>query len=268
MPKLVWTLDSALAFARENAKGRYDLQKKSNRAYVLLLKAGLLDDLFSKKTPLPSPKNKREKNGDYRKGLSWSEDMVVLAEGRKYSSRTEFNRANGSAYRVARERSLLDQLYPNQKHKWFDKEVVLAEANKYSSRVAFMRGSGAAYHQARRNGWLELIDWPENNAPSDNDAIYIWRAKGVSHNGNPVYKIGVTSARLGIVRVQQVSRESGFEFDLICCEPVQCKASDLEKKLHILGENPGYTGFDGCTEFRAMSDSALYAAVSIICSAI
>ena len=103
---------------------------------------------------------------------------------------------------------------------------------------------------------------------SDNDAIYIWRAVGEYFNGNPVYKIGVTSARLETKRIKQCAAAAGFEFDLICCEPVQGKASELEKKLHILGENPGYTGIDGATEFRALSDSALYAAVSLICSAI
>ena len=198
----------------------------------------------------------------------WSDDEKILTEGRKYQSRQEFELGCVSAYQRAVRRGLIDQLYPSQRADWSDDEKVLAEGRKYLSKSAFALGSKSAYNVARVRNLLDLIDFPENNAPSDNDAIYIWRAVGQFYNGNPVYKIGVTSARLGTARIEQVAKESGFEFDLICCEPVQCKAHELERKLHVLGEDPQFTGFNGATEFRALSDSALYAAVSLICSSI
>ncbi|NLH94307.1 MAG: hypothetical protein GX466_08875 [Candidatus Cloacimonetes bacterium] len=228
---------------------RAEFKRESATAYGVARQRKLLDQLYPSKNALRA---------------DWSDDANVLAEGRKYSSRKEFYRGNNGAYDAARKRNLLDQLYPSLRADWSDDASVLAEGCKYVSRAEFKRESGSAYQVAWQRNLLDLIDWPEENAPSDNDAIYIWRAVGEYFNGHPVYKIGVTSARLGTARIEKVGRAAGFEVDLICCEPVQCKATDLEAKLHILGENPGYTGFDGCTEFRALSPASLDSAITII----
>ena len=244
-----WTDEAVLAEGRKYAS-RKEFSINAGGVYNAARRRNLLNQLYP---PVRS---------------DWSKDDDVLAEGRKYASRKEFQVNSGSAYRAARRRDLLDQLYPNTRDTsvWGDDEAVLAEGRKYGSRRDFQRDSNGLYQVALRRNLLDLIDWPEENATSDNDAIYIWRAVGQHYNGNPVYKIGVTSARLGTERIETVARRSGFEYDLICCEPVTCKATDLERKLHLLGEDPKLTGFDGCTEFRALSDSALYAAISMICS--
>lgn len=247
--KKKWTEDLAFAEGRKY-KSRSEFKRGSGSAYQVARQHGLLEQLYPSKT------------------AAWSDDQI-LAEGCKYISRRAFYLGSPSAYNRALQRNLLDQLYPSTLRDWSSDNTVLVEGGKYKSRREFQRGpSSSAYVVALQRNLLDLIDFPENNAPSDNDAIYIWRAVGQHYNGNPVYKIGVTSVRLGTVRVEQVAEASGFEFDLICCEPVACKATDLEAKLHILGEDPGYTGFDGATEFRALSDSALYAAISMICGVI
>ena len=213
---------------------------------------GLLDELFpplQRKTPT-------------------LEEARALAS--KYPSRKAFNKGHSSAYNVCRKAGVLDELFADNRgysrFKWTE-EAVREEAKKYKTKREFERDARGAAARARKLGIIDELGL-EGYPPSDNDAIYIWRAAGEYFNGHPVYKIGVTSARLGTVRIEQVAKDSGFEFDLICCEPVACKATELERKLHILGESPGYTGFDGCTEFRALSDSALYTAVTLICSAI
>ena len=246
--KTKWLNDEDVLAEGHKCGSRAEFARGSSGAYAAARKRGLLDQLY--------PILRGE----------WLDDADVLAEGRKYASRAEFWRGSCAAYEAARKRGLLDQLYPSLRGDWSDDAVVLAEGRKYASRAEFARGSKAAYHVALKHGLLDLIDWPEENATSDNDAIYIWRAVGQYFNGHPVYKVGVTSARMGVRRVEQVARASGFEFDLICCEAVQGKATDLERKLLILGESPGFVGFDGCTEFRALSDSALYAAITIICT--
>lgn len=247
MSKRKWTKEAALTEGRKYAS-RGEFAKGNGSAYDAARFNGWLDLLYP------------------RKQKDWSDDTKVLAEGRKYASRGEFQDGSPTAYQAALRRGLLDQLYPNFARKWLNDAAVLAEGRKYASRKEFSRNSQHAYKNACKRKLLDLIDWPEENARTDNDAIYIWRAVGQHYNGNPVYKIGVTSARLGTARVEEVARWSGFEFDLICCEPVTCKATDLERKLHLLGEDPQFTGFNGCTEFRALSDSALYAAISMICS--
>lgn len=252
MSKLKWTDEALLAEGRKYAS-RKEFAHGSNSAYLTATRrAGILDQLY------PSLR------GELRK-LS---DADLLAEGRKYASRKEFERADPSAYQKARRRNLLDQLYPDTNGKWkkASDADLLTEGRKCASRTEFSKHAKGAYDEANRRNLLDQI-YPEKLGifgNKDNDAIYIWRAVGQHYNGHPVYKIGVTSARLGTARIEWVSRKSGFEFDLICCEPVTCKATEIERKLHLLGEDPKFIGFDGCTEFRALSDSALYTAITLI----
>src|SRR5574343_589881 len=242
-----WTDADVLAEGRKYST-RAEFHNLAYKAYRVAYKRNLLDLLY--------PVSRRD----------WSKDEDVLAEGRKYATGAAFEYATRGAYNGARQRRLLDLLYPSKMRDWSNDEDVLAEGRKYGSRFAFQCGSKGAYNAAQRRNLLDLLDWPDAGASSNNDTIYIWRAVGQHYNGHPVYKIGVTSARLGVRRIEEVARDSGFEFDLICCEPVACKATELERKLHLLGEDPQFTGFNGATEFRALSDSALYAAISMICN--
>jgi len=244
-----WSKDEDVLLEGRKYSCRSEFEKESNAAYTHARKRNLLDRLY--------PSKKKD----------WSNDEDVLSEGQKYSGRTEFQQKSGSAYRAARLRGLLDLLYPSKYGDWTTDEAVIMEGSKYKSRSEFHRYSLTAFEAASSRNLLDKIH-PVSLERTDNDAIYIWQAVGQYYNGNPVYKIGITSARLGTRRIEKVAAGSGFDFELICCEPVQCKATDLEKKLLILGEDPEFQGFDGCTEFRALSNSALYAAVSLICGAI
>ena len=198
--------------------------------------------------------------------LKWTE-VKVREEAANYADRNSFSRYAHGAYNAAKKLGIIDELFDPKLAPDWDEARVRVEAEKFETLTAFQRGNGSAYNAARRLGIHRDLGFPEDRAPSDNDAIYIWRAVGQYFNGNPVYKIGVTSARLGTHRIERCSRSNGFGFEIICCEAVQGKASDLEKKLLILGEDPQFSGFDGATEFRALSDSALYVAVSMICGA-
>ena len=223
-------------------------------AYVAANKRhpGLLSELFGSVKTQPA----------YR----WGDEVDVRAEGLKYPSRIEFARYANGAHLAAKRMGILDDMFPRRIVARWTEAMIRTEAKNYATIAEFIRGSGSAYNAGRRLGIIDSLGFPEDRAPSDNNAIYIWRAVGQHYNGNPVYKIGVTSARLGINRILRCSRSNGFEFDLVCCERVQCKATELERKLLMLGEDPCFLGFDGATEFRALSDSALYAAVSMIAS--
>lgn len=154
----------------------------------------------------------------------------------------------------------------SKRKRWFDlpDEAVIAEGQKYATRKEFERGCESAYQVACKRKLIDKIGFAENNLPSDDDAIYIWRAVGQYFNGEAVYKIGVTSARLGKTRIERVAKGARFDFEVICCTPVVCKASSLEKRLLVLGDDPCFIGIDGATEFRALSDSALWLALGII----
>jgi hypothetical protein len=88
---------------------------------------------------------------------------------------------------------------------------------------------------------------------SDGNCFYLWRAVGAYFNGEPVYKFGVTSTRLKLDRIEIVANAGGLEYDLILWLPVT-DAFAIEAKVKRMGASPQYTGFDGCTEFRAFTD--------------
>ena len=100
--------------------------------------------------------------------------------------------------------------------------------------------------------------------PTDNDTIYIWRAVGQYFNGNPVFKVGITSRRCGFDRIEKVARKWGFDFEVVCCEFVNGRATDIEKILHTLGDDPKFVGVDGWSEFRAFDEDTLRAALLIV----
>ena len=94
--------------------------------------------------------------------------------------------------------------------------------------------------------------------------IYLWRAVGQVFDGLNVYKFGVTSARLDDRRIVEVARFAKFEFEVILLVNIKGAASVLESELLKLGASPGFIGFNGASEFRALTDSELQTAKSLI----
>jgi hypothetical protein len=199
---------------------------------------------------------------------SWNYESL-RAKLSEFSSREELlendPKVLDTAYRKYPE--LLEEFYGKPFR--YTKEILRDLMKNYSSRSEFSKSYGGGYAHCHKN-CPELLDefYPGYKNGHNNDVIYIWRAVGQFFNGNPVYKIGVTSSSKGMWRIEQVSKKSGFKYDLICCEKVIGKASDIERKLHTLGEDPRYLDINGRTEFRALTDSALYVAISIICGSL
>lgn len=246
MGKIVWNVDSVRKEASKYKK-RIDFMMRSSGAYKHAKRLGILDEIMPRST------------------RTWDK-AAVIKEGRKYATRKEFQVGSGVAYRLARKNGWLDEIVEPLNTRWTEAKV-RSVSELWNTKKEFQINCPGAYNYASKHGFLD--DLYENaHCPSDNDTIYIWRVVGEFFNGVPVYKIGVTSARLGTRRIEQVATDAGFDYELICCEQVQGKATDIEKKLHILGENPGYKTIDGYTEFRALSDSALYVAISMICEVV
>ena len=242
-----WTVEELIEEVKKY-KSRVEVQRGSPGAYGRLIRhhPELLDASF----------------GEYFK---WKEDDL-RKELLKYESKGELQKASGNLYSITLRRfpHLLDECYVSKIMCW-DRESVIEAINLCESRRQFSREFPGARRAIDRDfpELDALLPDPKHDGTS-NDTVYIWKALGQFYNGHPVYKIGITSERLNIKRIEQVSKESGFSYDLICCEQVVVSAAKLESKLLLLGEHPGYIGFNGSTEFRALSDSALYAAISII----
>jgi hypothetical protein len=148
---------------------------------------------------------------------------------------------------------------------WTD-EMLQAEAEKYQTRMDFVRESYNAYQRAAKRGLLDQIcGHMQEGLRSDDDVIYIWRALGETYRGEQLYKIGVTSERLGDIRISQVASAQHMTPQIIAIQNVEGRASTLEKALLELGEDPKFSpGTDGYSEFRALSDSELVQALNLI----
>jgi len=148
--------------------------------------------------------------------------------------------------------------------KWTE-EKLIADALKYKTRNEWKRESNCAYQAALKRDLLDVCcGHMESAGSTDNDAVYIWKAIGQFYNGNQVYKIGVTSARLGEIRVLQCANEADFDAEIVILANVNGKATEVEKSLLAIGADPKYVGFNGASEFRAMTAAQLNRAIDII----
>lgn len=248
-PMGYWTFDrchtEALLYETRSAFNR-----GSASAYVIARKKGWLDQICIHMKRLVKP------NGywDFEK---------CRAEALKYDTRTVFSLKSRSAYGSADLNGWLDQICSHmvelqKPDRYWTFERCHAEALRYKTRNAFKLGSHNAYSASRRNKWYTQIckHMPEKTSgyttASDNNCFYLWRVVGAYFNGLPIYKPGVTSTRLKFQRIKQVAKAGGLEYELILWLPV-INAYALETKIKSIGISPQYSGFDGCTEFRAFT---------------
>ena len=129
-------------------KSRVEFQKAATGAYNVASKNGWLDDY----TWLQRPEAHNKK---------WNRE-TCFDEAKKYKSRSEFERANGSAYGVASKNGWIDDytwFTASKTAKKWNRETCYAEAKKYNSRTEFSDACSKGYDLARRNGWLDDYTW-------------------------------------------------------------------------------------------------------------
>jgi len=194
----------------------------------------------------------------------WTDDEI-LQEAKKYNTRKEFATGSASAYETARKRGLLEEACKHMEvliNKW-TYEMVSNAASKFNTRYEFQKGNLAAYAASRKLGCTdEICSHMEDGRRSDNDAIYLWMD---NHTG--AFKVGVTSGRLGCDRIHHVANVGDIsDYTIIRCIhlPEGIKATDIETQLLKLGDETEHDNFDGCTEFRYLSDDELNEAIELI----
>jgi hypothetical protein len=157
-------------------------------------------------------------------------------------------------------------LFVNQLESWTEKKL-RDEVAKYKTKADLRRGNSAAYARLLTR-FSDRIDefcshMEAGFRASDNDAVYVWKAGQTTYNAKPVYKIGVSSMRTGNQRIYEVASDGGFDAEIVIVRNVN-NATKIEAALHSIGDNPGFIGFNGCTEFRALSDDELNTVVTLI----
>lgn len=237
---------------------RQEFQQKNGAAYKAAGLRKIRDQICGHMLKLKNPKG------------HWTPE-TLHAEALKYSNKVEFREKSNPAFLTASRKGLLEQICSHMEAGklpngyWQNKENCAAEALKYMNRRAFSLANSSAYHGADVSGWLdEICSHMDFNPSSDSNAVYVWKAKGHMFNGLQIYKFGTTSARLEDRRISEVARFAGMEFEIIILTKVTVHASELESQLLQLGINPHYQGFNGASEFRALTDDELKAALDLI----
>lgn len=192
----------------------------------------------------------------------------VLREAAKYKTRKEFFDNNSSAYAAAKKLGVFEEACAHMEfvRTYWTNEMLELEARKYQHRSDMESQSNVAYNTIIKRGLSKqyLSHMTRKTNPQSSNVIYLWEAVGCRFNGNKVFKIGITSTSSRKMRIAKVSKDGGLKSRLMCYCKTTCDVIALEKELLTIGDNPQYVGFDGCTEFRAMSEDQLAMALNLI----
>jgi hypothetical protein len=233
-----------------------DLRKENESFYTLIRNRKLQKIAYSH-----MDKDSRSIKNDVAKKRVFSAAM-------KYKTRSEFSKNDAKNYYMAINRGWIDDacshmdfVYKNQTN-----EDIAIEAKKYLTRAEFRFNDPKSYGTADYRGILDKVcsHMTYGKYTSENNVIYIWKAKEFTFNGLSVYKMGMTSDRLQKRRINEVAKDANVTAEIITLKKVSIKATDIEKQLHKLGQDPQYSGFGGCTEFRALTDQELNQATTLI----
>ena len=183
-------------------------------------------------------------------------------EASKYNGRYDFQTGSGGAYRYAFRNKMLDELFPDtirEQVSWDDASVI-EEGKKHQSRSMFKYNASSAYKHAIKHGLLDLIFGTTLNTPlCDNDVVYLWKVKGL-----PVYKVGITSERLGERRIKYVCRKGNLECEISHMVVVD-DAKLVERALLSYGRPFSFDEpFSGSTEFRNMTKEEYKECLSLL----
>ena len=220
-------------------KGRGAWARDHHAAYRAAQKNGWIDSIF----PIRLKAVAR----------SWDFDSCVKSAA-PFSGKGEWSKANPSAYQAARKEGWLDAIFPTRKgrlSKW-TLNACMEKAKEYSFQKQWQEGHPASFYAAYREGFLEQCTEHMGlspRSPSDYDCIYMWESTLPG-----VYKIGITSQRLGKDRILKCSYRSNMECKRIVFMQPADNALAIEKDLLGLGEIFDGADGDGRTEFRVLSN--------------
>lgn len=160
-----WTRETIFEESKRYSS-RSEFKKGTSAAFSVAYKNRWLDEMEWLVHPSPKP-------------IKWNYDAVI-AESKKYSTKTDFMNNNISAYTVARKNGWLvqmDWLAPG-KHKpsgfWKEKDNVIEESRRYKSFTEFRRKNSHAFDYAKKYGWLDEMIWLEK---SNRKSAGYWKIK-------------------------------------------------------------------------------------------
>lgn len=191
--------------------------------------------------------------------LNQWDEQSVRREASKYTTRTEFAKASSSAYNAARRLKIIDQLHPLVLRSW-DETAVRKLADTCTSKKELKRTCATAYNAALRLGIIDdLFDNQQRVAARD--CVYLWSVR----DEPGLYKVGITSHKMGEYRINQVAKEAKFSPQLVFLVKVGYEnAKVIELEMKRLGTPYKFSKkFYGHTEFRYLSPSEVAKCVKL-----
>ena len=228
---------------------------KARGAYNAAVKSGLYKEITShmRKAPIT------------RKASKWDE-TAVQKEALKYKSRVEFQENARGAYKAARRMGIVNSVTSHMTRRGviWNPQTIEAEALLYESRLAFHLGSQGACQAARKLGIFdEVCRHMDSIRICDDDVFYIWKALDL---GDDVYKIGVTSERLGCKRISEAAKSFKTRFSIVCFQKTSFSAKSVEKAFleHFCrkADVPNY--LTGYSEFRKLTVSEVSSILRVL----
>ena len=251
---------------------RTSFRKADDSGYEIAKRRGMLDMLFPRvvKEPKPVKQAKAPKPPKPMKVrvLRKITEELVRGSASRFSKRSHFEQGDATAAAWARKNGLMVELFPEKKFKCGSTAGFIEKAKK-------IHGEKFDYRYVKYNRCMEKVKivcpvhgefWQRPGShiagrgcaaclAFDNDAFYMKRAIGEVFNGLSVYKVGITSARLGAARLKQQDMTSKMKHQVVI-PPTKVigSASNIEVFALSLGVDPKYLPFDGSTEYRAFTE--------------
>lgn len=267
--------DSDIIAAARLCATRAEFKKRFNHRYKIAHGNGMIDTLFPPAPlvvkPVKLPRIKAPKVEKVRLNRKITPELV-REQAAKYATRHAFDKGDPTCCAYARKHSMMDELFPSptayacQTTEGFIAAARKKHGDKFDySEVNYRRTHEKVKIICRHHGafWQRPSSHLDGRGcracwSFDNNAFYVKRAIGHRFNGEDVFKVGVTSLRLGADRLERQSRLSGIVHETVLPSTgVIGSATNIESFALSIGSNPKYSGFDGCSEYRAYSKSEL-----------
>ena len=137
-----WNLESIAADAKKYST-KSEWRKHSGSAYVAAKRLRIIDDVCGHMTVL-NPIGR------------WSSDEAIIAEARKYNSKSEWQKHSVGSYEAAKKKGVFELAVAHMTRpvitvKWTE-AAIREDAKRYSSKSEWARNSYGAYEAAKKKG--------------------------------------------------------------------------------------------------------------------
>ena len=196
-----------------------------------------------------------------RKGRESVTKEICLEIASTCFNRNELQKKDCYVYKVMYKNGWLEEIFPSRfmRPEKYTYEELKEIAAKYESKNSFKWGDYNAYHRARTRPYFEEIcSHMKTFSKCDNDVLYLYKT-----NLPDIYKVGITSLRLGKRRLMELKSHSGLDFEPVLIVNLS-DAKSVEKEILKLGRCPDHFEFGGYKELRMLTQEEVNQIVDVM----